>query len=111
MDKSRGESPYTARDERFDRVDAELRGLERSALLSLLVDPVVGSRPDGRDDAPWVNSHIAYALLERRKMIPAYMQPVRFPDANDHELLRAAIRGLAILVDGYLPARYERRAA
>jgi hypothetical protein len=39
------------------------------------------------------------------------MQPVRFPDANDHELLRAAIRGLCVLVDGSLPARFERRAA
>jgi hypothetical protein len=111
MDKSRGEATYTTRDERFDRVDAELRGLERSALLSLLVDPVVGSRPDGRDDAPWVNSHIAYALLEKKKLIPAYMQPVRFPDANDHDLLKAAVRGLCILVDGSLPVRFERRAA
>jgi hypothetical protein len=85
--------------------------LERSALLSLLVDPVVGSRPDGRDDAPWVNSHIAYALLEKKKLVPAYMQPVRFPDANDHELLKAAVRGLCLLVDGALPARFERRAA
>jgi hypothetical protein len=111
MDKSRGEQTYTARDERFDRVDEELRGLERSALLSLLVDPVVGSRPDGRDDVPWVNSHIAYALLEKKKLVPAYMQPVRFPDANDHELLKAAVRGLCLLVDGALPARFERRAA
>jgi hypothetical protein len=111
MDKSRAEPRYTSRDERFDRADMDLRGLERSALLSLLVDPVEGSRPDGKDDAPWVMSHIAYALLERKKMIPAWMQPVRFPDANDYELLAAAIRGLCLLVDGSLPARFERRAA
>jgi hypothetical protein len=110
-DKSRSEPRYTSRDERFDRTDMDLRGLERSALLSLLIDPVVGSRPDGKEDAPWVMSHIAYALLERKKMIPAWMQPCRFPDAHDHDLLAAAIRGLLILVDGSLPARFERRAA
>lgn len=110
MDKSRNEPRYTPRDERFDLVDSELRGLERSALLSLLVDPVVGSFPDGKDDAPWVRSHIAYALLERKKLIPHWMQPIRFPDANDHELLKAAIRGLCILCQGLAPARWERAA-
>jgi hypothetical protein len=100
-----------AQRERFEKLDRGLESFERSVLLSLLVDPVVGSRPDGKDDAAWVMSHIAYALLEKKKPIPQWMQPVRFPDAYDHNLLQAAIRGLCVLVDGSLPARFERRAA
>jgi hypothetical protein len=59
-----------AQRERFEKLDRGLESFERSVLLSLLVDPVVGSRPDGKDDAPWVMSHIAYALLAKKKLIP-----------------------------------------
>lgn len=97
MDKARHEATYTARDERFDELDNELRSLERWALYSLLVDPIVGSYPDNRDNAAWVEAFICEALLTRKKHPPAWMQPVKFPDAYDRNLFDAAVRGLCLL--------------
>lgn len=100
MDKARHEVSYTARDARFDMLDNEVRSLERWALYSLLVDPIVGSYPDGRENAGWVEAFICQGLLEKGKFPPAWMQPVKFPDSYDRGLLEAAIRGLVILADG-----------
>jgi hypothetical protein len=105
MDKAREKEPR--HNERLDRMDEALGGFERSALMSLLIDPVVGSWPQGESDAPWVRSLVAKGLLERRRVVKF----VRFPDANDYALLAAAIRGLFALHDASLPGRYERRAA
>jgi hypothetical protein len=105
MDKAREREPK--HNERLDRMDDALRGFERSALMSLLIDPIVGSWPCGEEEAPWVRSLIGVALIERKRPVKV----VRFPDANDHALLAAAIRGLFCLYDASLPGRYERRAA
>jgi hypothetical protein len=105
MDKAREREPRHS--ERMDRMDDSLTGFERSALMSLLVDPVVGSWPLGESEAPWVRAIIGAALIERKKL-PSM---VKFPDANDYALLGAAIRGLFLLYDASLPGRYERRAA
>jgi hypothetical protein len=105
MDKAREREPRVS--ERLDRMDDALAGFERSALMSLLIDPVVGSWPCGEECAPWVRSLVAKGLLEKKRVVKF----VRFPDANDYALLNAAVRGLFTLHDAALPGRYERRAA
>jgi hypothetical protein len=105
-DKGHQEARYTARDEAFDRMDDGLTGFERSALMSLLVDPIVGSWPDGEEDAPWVRSIIAEGLLARKRL-PAF---ARMPDGNDRALFEAAIRGLCQLMDASLKPRWVRAA-
>jgi len=92
--------------ERLDRMDMALTGFDRSALMSLLIDPVVGSWPSGEEEAPWVRAIVGEALIARHK-VP---KMVRFPDAHDRELLKAAIRGLCALKDASLPSRWERAA-
>jgi hypothetical protein len=106
MDRSVAKEPRVS--ERLDRMDLALRGFERSVLLSLLVDPIVGSWPLGEEMAPWVRAHIAMGLLERGRIPPGV---TRFPDCEDDAKLAAAIRGLFALYDASLPGRYERRAA
>jgi hypothetical protein len=93
MDKAREREPR--HNERLDRMDSSLGGFERSALYSLLIDPVVGSWPLGESDAPWVRSIIGEALIQRGKL-PEF---VRMPDMNDRALLAAAIRGLVAIAD------------
>lgn len=105
MDKGVQEVRLSGADTTFDRMDENLRGIERSALLSLIVDPIVGSWPLGEEEAPWARAIICEALLKRGKLPPS----MRFPDANDKAMLDAAIRGLCILVDGALPRRWEQR--
>lgn len=103
MDKSREREPR--HNERIDRMDLALEGFERGALYSLLIDPVVGSWPMGEMESPWVRSIIGEALLKRGRIVKF----CKFPDANDRELLNAAIRGLFALYDASLRAPYERR--
>jgi hypothetical protein len=105
MDKAREKEPR--HNERLDRMDDALDGYERSALMSLLIDPIVGSWPSGEEEAPWVRSIIGEALLRKHRTI-AFL---RMPDGNDYSLLQAAVRGLFCLHDASLPGRYERRAA
>ena len=100
MDKARHEPRYSKRDEHFDAVDVELRGLERSALLQLLVDPLVGSYPDGRDNVWWAEAHICEGLLKRKKLPPRHMQPVYLPCPESMRWMDAAIRGLCVLASG-----------
>lgn len=103
MDKAKEQVKYTNRDETWDRMDLALTGYERSALLSLLVDPIVGSWPDGEQEAPWVRALVCEALLGRGRLPPL----CRLPDSNDRGLLVAAIRGLFVLYDAFLPSRRE----
>jgi hypothetical protein len=104
MDKSREREPR--HNERMDRMDDALAGYERSALMSLLIDPVVGSWPLGEESAPWVRGVIGAELTKRGR----FVQFVHVT-GHDYELLGAAIRGLFTLYDASLPGRYERRAA
>jgi hypothetical protein len=105
VDKGHEREPRAS--ERMDRMDDALAGYERGALMSLLIDPVVGSWPLGESDAPWVRSIIGEALLKRGRL-PEFTRP---PDGNDYQLLNAVIRGLFALHDASLPGRFERRAA
>lgn len=105
VDKSREREPR--HNERLDRMDMALTGFDRTALMSLLIDPIVGSWPSGETDAPWVRGLIAEGLLARGRIVKF----ARFPDTNDRGLLEASIRGLCALKDASLPGRYERRAA
>jgi hypothetical protein len=105
MDKAREREPR--HNERLDRMDDALGGYERHALYSLLVDPLVGSWPQGEEEAPWVRSIVGEALLRKNRRLAFF----RFPTGNDYQLLQASIRGLFCLYDASLPGRYERRAA
>lgn len=107
QDRGRHNPSLTGEDALFDRMDANLPAFERNVLLSLLVDPMIGSGPFAHEIAPWAQSLIDEALLQRGKQIP---QAMVFPTLNDRELLKAAIRGLCALIDGSLPGRWERAA-
>jgi hypothetical protein len=104
MDKAREREPRAS--ERLDRMDLALAGFERSALMSLLIDPVIGSWPLGETEAPWVRGIVGAELLKRKRPVPFVAV-----SAHDYEMLAAAIRGLFALYDASLPGRYERRAA
>jgi hypothetical protein len=93
MDKAREREPRA--NERLDRMDLSVGGYERHALYSLLIDPIVGSWPQGEQEAPWVRSIIGEALLKRHRK-PEFF---RFPNGNDYQLLGAAVRGLVELYD------------
>jgi hypothetical protein len=91
----------TGADMLFDRMDEALPSYERQVLLTLVVDPLIGHR----EIVPWAQSLIDYHLLEKGRFLPPH-RVTRFPDASDYAFLAAAIRGLAVLVDGALPARW-----
>lgn len=103
-DRSKASGALTAADLLFDRIDGALPAYERGVLLSLVVDPLIGHR----ENVPWAQSLIDEALLRRGRLVPHRV--VRFPDSADRAYLEAAIRGLCVLVDGALPARFERAA-
>jgi hypothetical protein len=105
-DKGKASGALTGADLLFDRMDENLPSHERSVLLSLVVDPLIGHK----ESVPWAQSLIDEALLARHRIF-ATDRPIRFPDESDRAYLAAAIRGLCVLVDGALPARFERRAA
>jgi hypothetical protein len=96
----------TSADLMFDRMDENLPSYERAVLLSLLVDPLIGSDPMGKEMCLWVQSLIDEALLKRGRERSLMV----LPGEHERGLLAAAIRGLVILVDGALPARWERAA-
>lgn len=102
-DRGQHNASISGADMLFDKMDESLPSYERNVLLSLLVDPVIGSGPFGHDITPWAQSLIDEALLTKGKQISPLMI---FPTLNDRELLKAAIRGLCCLVDGALPARW-----
>lgn len=112
-----GSGPYTGADMLFDRIDEALwrtyvvdgvtyrcETKSRQALRALVVEPLIGHH----ETVPWAQSLIDEALLKRGRMVPHRV--VRFPDESDRAYLEAAIRGLCVLIDGSLPARFERAA-
>ena len=90
----------TGADLMFDRMDENLPSYERVILLSLLVDPLIGHG----DTVPWAQALIDEALLQRKRLPEGRV--MRFPDMDDRYKLEACIRGLCVLVDGSLPARW-----
>jgi hypothetical protein len=95
----------TQADITFDRMNDGFGEYEREVLITLLVDPLIGTTPDGMN-ATWADALIAEGLRERGRFVACAM----FPTPNDRALLNAAIRGLCALVDGALPARFQRAA-
>ena len=96
----------TAEDLLFDKMDEALgNGFERSALLSLVVDPLIGHR----ENVPWAQMFIDDELFKRGRFTACMV--AGGVTENDRMLLNATIRGLCALVEGSLPGRYERRAA
>jgi hypothetical protein len=96
----------TGADLLFDRMDGNLPTFERNVLLSLVVDPLIGTHPCG-EFAYWAKALIDEGLRQRGRFVKCGA----FPTEHDRGLLNAAIRGLVILVDGALPERWQRRAA
>ena len=80
-------------------------GFERSALLSLVVDPLIGHR----EIVPWAKMFIDDELFKRGRFTSC--MTVGGVTESDRNLLNATIRGLCALIEGSLPGRYERRAA
>ena len=99
-DRSQPTGALTGEDLLFDRIDAALPYYERTVLLTLVVDPLIGFG----ETVPWAQGLIDEALLQRHRL-PAH-RVVRFPDMNDRELLNAAIRGLCALCEGSLRPRW-----
>jgi hypothetical protein len=102
--RSEATGALTAADLLFDRIDEALPNYERQVLLTLLVDPLIGHH----ETVPWAQSLIDEALLKRGKLVPHRV--VRFPDSSDRAYLAAAVRGLLILIDGSIPARWVQAA-
>jgi hypothetical protein len=105
-DRSQPTGALTGEDLLFDRMNEALgNGFERSALLSLVVDPLIGHR----ETVPWAQMFIDDELFKRGRF-HAYMVAGGVNE-NDRTLLAATVRGLCALAEGSLPGRYERRAA
>lgn len=102
-DRSAPSGALTKDDLMFDRMDESLPYFERTVLLSLVVDPLIGHD----EHVPWAQALIDEALLARGR-VPRAM---RFPDMNDRALLLAAIRGLCALAEGSVRPPVHRRAA
>ena len=98
----------TGADLLFDRMDENLPDFERQVLLTLIVDPLIGTHPDG-EFAYWAQDLIDEELFKRGRFRVGVMRQGRL-EARHGELLAATIRGLAILVDGSLPARWQNAA-
>ena len=93
----------TGRDIIFDRMDDALMPgyLERTAVVSLCIDPWFADHV-----VPWAGRLIATELLRRGR-------PVEFAELeteDDRRMLNGLIRGLCLLVDSGLPARFQRAA-
>jgi hypothetical protein len=86
----------TAAERRFARMDETVKGYDRAALMSLVVD-----KSWGDEIVFWAKALIDEALLQRGK-VPSFM---RFPDMQDRALLAACIRGLCVIVDGGMEMR------
>jgi hypothetical protein len=103
-DRSRSTGALTAADLLFDKMDEALSDTwERGVLLNLIVDPLLGDRK-----VFWAQSLIDEALIARGRM--PQDRVMMFPGMHERELLKASIRGLCALIDGALPARFERAA-
>lgn len=103
-----GHSGMTGADLLFDRMDESLPEYERSVLLSLIVDPLIGINPAG-EFVFWAQALIDDELFKRGRFRSG-MAVGHVTEAH-RQYLAAAIRGLCVLVDGSLPARWEQKAA
>lgn len=98
----------TRRYDRFNRLDESLSrcSMERTAIHMLLTNNFHSDRLEG-----WVRRLIQYELLKRGKHLD---EPLLLDGAtygHDNYMLGCAIRGLCLLIDASLPARFQRRAA
>ncbi len=91
----------TKSDREFERMDEALTGYDRACVMDLCIDQTWGD-----EITPWALSLIHEALLKRGRVV-RFMQ---FPTMDDRARLDAAIRGLAAVVDGSIPMRWERAA-
>jgi hypothetical protein len=98
-DKSKPTGALTGDDLLFDKMDASLSRFERTVLLSLVVDPLIGHE----EHVPWAKCLIDEALIKRGRFPKGVTE---FPNANDRYLLEAAIRGLCQLTEGALRPRW-----
>lgn len=95
---------YSKEELLYERMDAALgNGFERSALLSLVVDPLIGHR----ETVPWAQMFIDDELFKRGRFTAC--MTVGGATESDRHLLNATIRGLCALVEGSLPSRWEQR--
>jgi hypothetical protein len=98
----------TTRDRIFDRMDDSLTpgSIERSAVVTLCVDYWF------RDyAAPWAHRLVCLELLKRGRTAELMELPGPDQEAQDREMLAGLVRGLCLLIDAGLPARWERRVA
>jgi hypothetical protein len=86
----------------FERWLDYLPDYERRVLEHVMIDCWFTDR-----EAPFVTRLVSTELLSRGKL-PEF---VELSTAHDRDLLDALMRALFVLVDGALPARFERRAA
>lgn len=103
-----GHSGMTGADLLFDRMDESLPEFERNVLLSLIVDPLIGINPAGEFPF-WAQALIDDELFKRKLFRRGML--VGHVTAAHRDYLKAAIRGLCVLIDGSLPARWEQKAA
>lgn len=105
---SGGPPPRTSRYDRFDRLDSVLPrvSMERTAIHMLLTESFHSDRFVG-----WVQRLIDYELIKRGQHVE---RPVLLDGAtygHDNYMLGCAVRGLLMLMDASLPARFQRHAA
>lgn len=106
MERFVGDGPMTGWRIYFEKMDEALgSGFERSALMSLVVDPLIGHR----ETVPWAQVLIDDELFKRGRFHSCMV--IGGVTENDRHLLRATVRGLCALVEGSLPGRYERARA
>jgi hypothetical protein len=100
--------PINGRYLRFDRLDDSLPrcGMERTAIHMLLTNHFHSDRMEG-----WVQRLIGYELIKKGSKLyfPLLLDGATM--GHDRYMLGCAIRGLAMLMDASLPARFQRVAA
>ncbi len=103
--QSKGVVRETGFDRLWDTMNAAPSERQRSVLIDLLVDPLVGIKPLGQQIAFWAQALIDEALLKRGKVRRHAV--IRMPGAIDHDRMADAVEGLCALCEGTA----ERKAA
>ena len=108
-DRATGDPPPPSRrDYLFDRLDSSLpaNSLERTVVIMLCVDPWF------KDEiAPFANRLVTTELAKRGRADGIIVElPCAQTAGHDRHMLNALIRGLCLLADGAIPARFERAA-